>query len=302
MKTKRNIQSVLLTVWLVALVALALPACGLFSADEQGGKGETSQSSPAAGSGTYPTFLSVAEGQAEISPSPSTTFPIVIDQPGHYILTDNINLNADAGTSSYLLKANAIEIRASDVTLDLNGHTISGPQSAGSGIGILVSQGENVEIINGTVRGFFSGIKLSGRNHQIKNVRVCSNSSYGLEAESSLIINCQAEFNGSDGFLATSSTIINSKARSNGSSGLRVSSSTVSGCIAESNSAHGIWTIDKCRIEGNRMRNNGGYGLYLNPDYSYAIRNRAGSNAAGNFYQAGNNYLPVSGDEANREE
>src|SRR5262249_37568405 len=44
-------------------------------------------------------------------------FPIVIDTPGSYRLKSNLVVTG----------ANAIEIRVDDVTIDLNGYTISGP-------------------------------------------------------------------------------------------------------------------------------------------------------------------------------
>ncbi|MEW6379251.1 MAG: right-handed parallel beta-helix repeat-containing protein [bacterium] len=294
MENKKNIQLVLLTMLFIVLTAI-LSACGLFSPDEKE-RQDTSSQTPSATSSTASTasnngLLFLAEGQAEVSQTPSTTFPIVIDQPGNYTLTGNITVST--------LNVNGIKIRAGNVTLDLAGYTITGPGSGGSGVGIFVSQGENAQIMNGAVQNFLSGISLSGSNHQVRNITSSHNSSFGIEAGYSLITDCQAISNGSHGFKANSSTITNCTANSNSSCGLQASESTVTGCTAQSNSSHGICTYGKCRIEGNIMRNNGGYGLYLNPDYSYAIKNKAGNNTAGDFYQTGNHYLPVSGLEAN---
>jgi len=221
-------------------------------------------------------------------PLPAT---LIIDQPGNYILVNNITVSTS--------RTYGIEIRSNDVTLDLHGYTLSGP--GGSGIGIYVSQKDNVDIINGTVQGFSCGISLSGTNHQVSNVRAYNNSSCGIKAESSIINHCRANSNGSEGIKADSSTIINCTANSNGSQGLRVSSSTITNCVASSNGSHGLYAVNKCRLERNTLIGNGGYGLYLDPDYSYAINNTAISNAAGNLYQSGTHYLPVSGSEANSE-
>jgi hypothetical protein len=54
-------------------------------------------------------------------------FPIVICQPGSYRLSGNLTV-PDANTT-------AIQITANDVAIDLNGFSISGPGTKGSGIG-----------------------------------------------------------------------------------------------------------------------------------------------------------------------
>lgn len=293
MKSKKNIHLVLLTVFCIS-IAFILSACGSFSADEkeEGRDGGGTSQTPSATSNTNSQdLLFLGGGQAEISQTPFTTFPIVIDRPGSYTLTGNITVST--------LNVNGIEVRAGDVTINLAGHTITGPGSGGSGIGIFVSQGENNEIRNGTVQGFLSGISLSGRNHHVKHISACHNNFFGIEAANSLIADCQANFNGSHGLKANSSTITNCTINFNGSCGMQASESTVTGCTAQSNGSHGIFALEKCRIEGNIMKDNGGYGLYLGPDYSYAIRNKAGNNAAGGFYQTGTHHLPVTGIEAN---
>src|SRR5947207_2780387 len=61
------------------------------------------------------------EGRIPIYGPPGQTLPITISAPGSYVLTRDIN----AGTSD------AIHINASNVTLDLNGHTIAGTSSSG---------------------------------------------------------------------------------------------------------------------------------------------------------------------------
>ena len=86
-------------------------------------------------------------------------FPIIICQPGSYRLSGNL-IVPDANT-------NGVVIGANDVTLDLNGFSISGPvtcqrgtsplqcSASGSGEGIISGRGElrNVTIENGTVQG-----------------------------------------------------------------------------------------------------------------------------------------------------
>ena len=73
--------------------------------------------------------------------------PTTIDQPGNYMLTNALFVNSGAG----------ITITASDVTLDLNGQTISGPANL-TGVGIRVLGAQNVVVRNGNVQGVFMGV------------------------------------------------------------------------------------------------------------------------------------------------
>ena len=70
---------------------------------------------------------------------------------------------------------NGLVIAASDVAVDLNGHTVSGT-GAGTGILVAAPEGEaigNVEITNGAVRGFDTGVGFEGdRRGAIRGVRV----------------------------------------------------------------------------------------------------------------------------------
>jgi hypothetical protein len=70
-------------------------------------------------------------------------YPVVISEPGSYVLTGN--LNVDASTI-------AIQIIASDVTVDFNGFGIFGPGTSGGGNGVFAS-GIRSSILNGFVRG-----------------------------------------------------------------------------------------------------------------------------------------------------
>jgi len=86
-----------------------------------------------------------ADGQIKIGQTVSTTFPVVINQPGSYVLTSNIVVSGS--------DVNAIEITTDNATLDLNGHAIVGPGS-GLGKGIYANNKNNIAVMNGTVREF----------------------------------------------------------------------------------------------------------------------------------------------------
>lgn len=96
------------------------------------------------------------------------SLPFTIKAPGAYYLGGNL---------SYSGSDTAITVDAglNHVTLDLMGFTISG---SGSGIGIWMNNSKNVEIRNGTVTAFSTGIYENGfsaKAHRILNVRAVGN-------------------------------------------------------------------------------------------------------------------------------
>jgi hypothetical protein len=91
-----------------------------------------------------PTFktLGQIEPRAPLETSNAVIAPLVIDQPGSYYLAHNVMAIPDHP---------AIRITADNVTLDLNGFTVSGHPEVMDGDGIRV-EGKNVTLRNGTVR------------------------------------------------------------------------------------------------------------------------------------------------------
>ena len=125
-----------------------------------------------------------------------------------------------------------IDITADNVTLDLNGFTIYG----GGGLiadGISIGDRKNVEIKNGTIRGFTrSGIFSNAFTQFIRviDVRAIGNVTSGIElqGQGNTIDRCTA-LNNTLGFRAfEGSLVINSVARGNSSYGLAFSGA--SGC------------------------------------------------------------------------
>ena len=117
----------------------------------------------------------------------------------------------------------------------------------------------------------------------------------------SVVTNCTFNSNGFYGIRVAKSIITNCTANSNGADGIRAlwhefgtSSVTITNCMVNSNSYHGIFAHHNCRIEGNNLRGNGGWGLYLQASHNYAIKNAASDNASGNFVAAADNYMPTS--------
>lgn len=58
--------------------------------------------------------------------------------------------------------ANGIVVGASNITLDLNGHTVFGTQARGEGAGVYMLNRTGVTVRNGTVRDFDGGVAVDG--------------------------------------------------------------------------------------------------------------------------------------------
>jgi hypothetical protein len=117
--------------------------------------------------------------------TPVTVVPTTISVAGIYCLTGDI-LSALAGGS-------AIEIASNNVVLDLNGHRLSnlGAGPSNLAVGVLATGRQNVTIKNGTIRGFYSGVRLDGNTQAVvEGIRFDRNygqAVYGLICQGSLI-------------------------------------------------------------------------------------------------------------------
>ncbi len=176
-------------------------------------------------------------------PASLGAFPIVISASGSYFLTQNITSGA---------ATNGINITASDVTLDLNGFTLSGANVSSDGIAI--NSGGNVTIINGTVRDWTgAGVRdvtgLGGGRYERLNL--ISNDGGGLIAgKDSAITNCIATGNGGNGIAVT---------QPSGTSG----SSSISGCVIDGSVLDGIQVEYNVTVTGNSVSNSGVTGIHV---------------------------------------
>jgi len=110
-----------------------------------------------------------AQAQTKINKPPPGGFPIKITKPGSYILTNNLFVSA--------LLVNAINVTTSNVSIDLNGFSISGPGGAspGTGIGINASGTSNVSIRNGMVTQMGGSGVVLGDNSVVRDVQAIGN-------------------------------------------------------------------------------------------------------------------------------
>jgi hypothetical protein len=104
-----------------------------------------------------PGGLSAASGRGGGPLAHPIVGPTVIDRPGSYVLLRSFSLN-HPGT--------AIAIVVSNVTLDLNGHTITGPGNK-QGTGIRIAQAGGVHVHGGILSRFGTGVEVTD-SHNVR--------------------------------------------------------------------------------------------------------------------------------------
>lgn len=191
-------------------------------------------------------------------------FPVTISEPGSYRLSSNLVVT-DAGVT-------VIEITADDVTLDLGGFSIVGPNScagtpvvctiSGGGIGVKAvadtgTSPENVRVMNGTVRGMGAhGVRLIGNGTAVERVNAVSNGGPGIVVGLGSIIDSVARFNGSGA--AVVGLIVRGTIATNNSFGIFIRPGGVAtGNSATFNAATGLSVQCPAVVVGNTTSNNG---------------------------------------------
>jgi parallel beta-helix repeat protein len=151
--------------------------------------------------------------------------PISITEPGNYRLNTNL---VGAGATSTV-----ISIESSDVTLDLNGFSISSP----GGTAISAS-GQNIAISNGSINpGDGAGVTVSGSNCRIEGLRIAG----GRDG---------MFLSGTDG--TNSNCIVKNNTVEAVRSGISCSGCVVSGNTVTANLGSGI-SCSGCVVSGNTV-------------------------------------------------
>lgn len=207
--------------------------------------------------------------RGNITPGDAAGFPVTISQAGSYVLTGNLVVSDPMTT--------AIEITADNVTLDLNGFSIIGPNVctgtpvrctfSGGGIGVVavapvgVVSPSSVRVMNGTVRGMgFHGVRMLGDATMVERVTALSNGGPGIVVGNGSVVDCAAISNGS-GSAIVGSIVRGSIASNNASAGISLRPGGVAtGNTAYGNGGSGI-SVDKGSASNNSAVNNGGYGM-----------------------------------------
>lgn len=110
--------------------------------------------------------------------------PLIIRSSGSYYLTENLTANT-AGVPM-------IDVRVANVTIDLNGFTMSGSGLFGSATeGVRHAGGDNLQVENGTIRdcgGNGIGFEVGNDgNIVVQNMRILSNGDHGIELPGSQV-------------------------------------------------------------------------------------------------------------------
>jgi hypothetical protein len=183
--------------------------------------------------------------------------PYTISAPGFYYLGGNLT---HTGTT------HGITVNADDVTLDLMGFSLSHTGAIGAEIGIVMNGRTNVEIRNGTVRGFFNGIQetlatgnkhrvinvratnnsrngivLNGNNHLVKGCNVCNNGPIGISISNGIIADCVAANNGSIGIaLNGTGSVLGNSAINNTDRNFSLGAGGATSILVDRNNAFGL--------------------------------------------------------------
>ena len=250
---RKKKTSMLVSAAIMALIATAFFLPGLTDA------GEMEPTAPPA-----PTMKTLDKIEPRI---PISSLPYDISAPGSYYLTGE--LTGSVG----------VRVLTDNVTIDLMGYSLLGDSSND---GIWMYNRTNVEIRNGTIRGFNYGIYAGGTNsnhNRVKNVRVLDNGAQGiyLGSKNNLVKECTALNNGSVGIdVGGYSVVIGNTSSNNREFGIRANTgSVVNQNTASVNDRTGI-AINSCcaTVSNNTVVGNGEYGISAG-SYSTVINNVA---------------------------
>jgi parallel beta-helix repeat protein len=224
--------------------------------------------------------------------TPIVSLPFLINAPGSYYLTGNLQ-----GVSG----AQGITVNADHVTIDLNGFALTGVVGAGSGIYTGNTPSRNLTIRNGTVRDWpVLGISAEhSLNVLFEDLLVSGNGFDGVMAGAGVIRQVLTRANGSRGIALqdlTGGTIEDCQAIENVDTGIVI---YYNGIVTNNNVYHNggfgiLAAYTGSRVEANHVVSSGNPGIFVNGTGNVIIRNTAIANAGGNYNIApGNDAGPV---------
>lgn len=147
--------------------------------------------------------------------------------------------------------ANVIEILSPHITLDLNGFMITCLLQSCAGTAILSDQ-DNITVMNGTVRGFDDGVAVTGSGARVENVRAIGNGTAGIRVGSQCTVHGNTVTgSGADGIVVGVGCIVSAN-------------------TSNSNAGDGFCTLQGGNVTGNTARGNGGFGMNLSPGTGYS--------------------------------
>jgi len=109
----------------------------------------------------------------------SASFPVTITESGSYRLTSNLTTDS--------VNTTLIEVNANNVSIDLNGFSLLGPNAgAGTGDGINASGNVHTTIRNGSIQGMGSDGIVIGSTSYLEELVVVQNGGRGIAASGSI--------------------------------------------------------------------------------------------------------------------
>ena len=195
---------------------------------------------------------------------------------------DTITVDTTLDSDLTGCRSNGLVIGADDITLDLNGHTISGDgkpfkssrcRRQPCDVGVVNDRHRGVTVLNGSLRGFGTGVALVGvsdnRLEELSSSRnqffgyVIADSSRTTIRDSSGNDNPRPDGDGLGVFGSHDLRIVGSSFRRNGQIGIHIEDSTDN------------------LIQGNEFVHNGDFGLFVQADGNQVRGNRFVRNGTG---------------------
>jgi hypothetical protein len=224
-----------------------------------------------------------------VTPGDAPGFPISINTPGIYKLGSNLVVPNENTT--------AIMVNVDNVTIDLNGFAILGPNVCfadgthvaqpctrpGTGYGIDAGTGNpalvnNTRVSNGTIDGVgFIGV-FANVNARIERMNISNSGSSGIYTFGGVIIDTLVRGNGDTGIVTTGAVITGTRSVFNRGYGIQTGNASIlSGNVVQTNLSYGLVLTANTRYVDNVVGdNNGGSG---NPQISGGTQ--AGVNTCG---------------------
>lgn len=176
--------------------------------------------------------------------APITALPCVITQGGSYYLTSDLT-----GVEG----SHGIAITADNVTIDLNGFSLTGVEGSLRGIFVNGAR-KNISVRNGTIRHWgTTGVDLgSACNSILSDLRVSNNLGIGIAAgDTSVVTHCASRDNKGDNIQTGPNSAVSDCTAIGSATGHGINlgnSSVVSHCTANYNYLSGIKAFLRCRV------------------------------------------------------
>ena len=201
------------------------------------------------------TLIGSGVASAQVLLTQPAKFPIKINKPGSYRLTENLDVKG----------GDAIDVLTSNVTIDLNGFSIVGSSVKSSGIGINASKMAFVKVANGSIVNMTGAGLVLGNNGAAKGLGVNGNGADGIDCGNDCaLIDDSVTNNTAYGILAGANAIVRGNSANDNHNGFGIAvgnGSSVTENVANDNAVGGIRgstnsTPCNCRIVGNTADGN----------------------------------------------